>query len=73
LSDRGPVAELYEDRLDWLTRNPLVINAARIAHTFGMDPVAVLRDEGDPLIMLVRTAAAHIIADDEERQARAAR
>jgi hypothetical protein len=42
--------------------------AARIGYTFGMDPVAVLRDEGDDFLMMIRIAALDIWASDEQKR-----
>lgn len=39
---------------------------ARIAKTFGQDPVALLRDEGDDLVGLVRAAAYQVVQGDEK-------
>jgi hypothetical protein len=42
--------------------------AARVGYVFGMDPVAVLRDEGDEFLTMVRVAALDIwISDERER------
>ena len=48
-------------RLEGDTR---VITAARVAHTFGQDPVAYL-EERRPLARLIRIAAHNIIIRDE--------
>lgn len=42
--------------------------AARIGYTFGMDPVAVLRDEGDEVLTLIRIAALDVWAQDEKKR-----
>lgn len=42
-----------------------MIAAARIAKVFGQDPVAMVRDGGDPLVNLVRAAAYQVVAADE--------
>jgi hypothetical protein len=42
---------------------------ARIAKTFGQDPVALLRDGGDDLIGLVRAAAYQVVQADEKAAA----
>lgn len=39
---------------------------ARIAKTFGQDPVALLRDGGDDLVNLMRAAAYQVIQADEK-------
>lgn len=46
-----------------------MVQIARVAHVFGQDPVALLRDDGDEFITLVRIAAAQVIARDEKAQA----
>jgi hypothetical protein len=33
---------------------------------FGQDPVAMIRDEGDPLVGLVRAAAYQVVQADEK-------
>jgi hypothetical protein len=43
-----------------------VIAGARIAKTFGQDPVAMIRDGGDPLVSLVRAAAYQVVQADEK-------
>jgi hypothetical protein len=46
-----------------------VVQVARVAHTFGQDPVALLTDDGDEFVTLVRIAAAQVIErDDRERE-----
>lgn len=42
---------------------------ARIAHTFGQDPIALLTDDGDEFVTLVRIAAAQVVDRDEKAQA----
>jgi hypothetical protein len=58
------------ERIDWLSRQSLVINAARIGQVFGQDPVALLRDEGDPLLTEIRLAALSVVNRDEAERAR---
>lgn len=42
--------------------------AARVGYTFGMDPVSVLRDEGDEFLTMIRVAALEVwISDERER------
>jgi hypothetical protein len=51
-----------------------VINAARVAYTFHLDPLLVLDDLGpDGLHLLIRTAAAQVVDRDERAQAAEAR
>lgn len=49
-----------------------MIDAARVARTFQLDPVAVL-EERDPLRASLRLAAHNVIMSDEKRAADAAR
>lgn len=63
-------AELIRDRIEWLSRNEQLKIAARVAHTFGMDPVAVLSDGGDERLVQLRIAAYVVIGRDEEEAAR---
>jgi hypothetical protein len=58
------------ERIDWLAEQPQVISAARVAYTFGLDPVTLLRDGGDTLLTLIRAAALRIVQADERRAAR---
>ena len=58
--------------MEWLSRHPMVINAARIGSVFGQDPVALLRDEGDPLLTEIRLAALAVVNRDEQAQTRKA-
>lgn len=51
----------------------MLVTAARVANTFGMDPVAVLRDEGDELLLHMRIAAMVVVGRDEEEAARKAK
>ncbi|MBC8092503.1 MAG: hypothetical protein H7Y15_11300 [Pseudonocardia sp.] len=45
--------------------------AARVAHTFNQDPVAMLDNGGDMFLTHVRIAAAKVVSDDERKQAEA--
>lgn len=45
--------------------------AARIAREFKLDPVALLRDEGDEFLMHVRIAAWMTVQDDKKKEAEA--
>lgn len=45
-----------------------MIQIARVAHTFSQDPVALLRDDGDEFVTLLRIAAAQVIERDEKAQ-----
>lgn len=55
--------------IEELSRDPWVLMAARVAHTFSMDPVTVLADGGDELLNQVRVAAMLVVQRDEEEQA----
>lgn len=44
-----------------------------MAHTFGMDPVAVLLDGGDERLVHLRIAAFVVVGRDEEEAARKAK
>lgn len=66
-------AELIRERIEWLAHNEQLKIAARIAKTFGMDPVAVLDDRGDERLMHLRIAAFLVIGRDEEEAARKAK
>lgn len=57
-----------EERIEWLSQHPLVQLAARVGERFAMDPIAVLRDRGDPLLNEVRAAALLVTARDEKRR-----
>lgn len=59
--------------IEELAAHPTVIHAARVAKMFQIDPVAVLRDGGDELVNMVRTAAAMVVSRDEEKEAEKAR
>lgn len=66
-----PASLRYErDIVARLADDGRLINAARVAATFGLDPVTVL-DESDRLKRLVRLAAARVIDDDHRREKRA--
>jgi hypothetical protein len=60
------------ERVEWLSHHPLVINVARIGQTFGQDPVALLREGGDPLLTDIRQAAVNVVNRDEEERNRKA-
>lgn len=49
-----------------------VINAARVAYTFKLDPVMILR-ETDPIAQAVRLAAHVVIQQDKQQAADAMR
>lgn len=58
--------------LDFLQRHQSIIQAARVARVFKLDPVALLRDDGgDEFLMLVRIAAAMVVQEDKRREAEA--
>lgn len=63
-------AELIRERIEWLSRNDQLKVAARVAKTFGMDPVAVLDDGGDERLVHLRIAAYVVVGRDEEEAAR---
>lgn len=42
---------------------------ARIARTFRIDPVTVLRDQGDEFLLNVRAAALQVVQRDDKQQA----
>lgn len=58
-----------EDDIEWLSRNPLLMLAARIARTFRIDPVTVLQDQGDEFLLNVRAAALAVVQRDEKQSA----
>lgn len=52
----------------------MVKMASRIGAVFGMDPVTVLRDGGDELLMQLRVAAYQVwISDERARNAKSTR
>jgi hypothetical protein len=55
-------------RVDWLQQQPLVQTAARVASTFGLNPLDVLRVPEVQQHILI--AAMQVIGKDEERQAK---
>lgn len=57
------------EEIDWLSHNPLIELAARIARTFRIDPVTVLQDRGDEFLLNVRAAALTVVQRDEKQQA----
>lgn len=58
--------------LDFLSKDASIIQAARVARVFKLDPVALLRDEGgDEFLMHVRIAAAMVVQEDKRREAEA--
>jgi hypothetical protein len=61
--------ELIEE----LSHDQLILYAARVAKTFQIDPVDVLRDDGDELLAMVRVAAVMVVQRDEEEAARRAK
>lgn len=65
--------ERVRERVTWLSHHPMVINAARVGQTFGQDPIALLRDQGDPLLTEIRLAALDVVSRDEEERARKAK
>lgn len=66
-------AERMNARIEFLSRLPALVTVARVARTFRMDPVAVLRDGGDPRLVHIRIAAMLAVARDEEEQAKRAK
>lgn len=63
----------YEDisraRIETLSAHPSVKTAARVARTFGIDPLVVL-DEADDFRAHVRIAAWMVTQHDDEEEAR---
>lgn len=59
--------------IEELSRDPLIVYAARVAKTFQIDPVTVLDDGGDELLGMVRVAAVMVVQRDEEEAARRAK
>jgi hypothetical protein len=58
--------------LDFLQKDPSIIQAARVSRVFKLDPVALLKDDGgDEFLMLVRIAAAMVVHEDKRREAEA--
>ena len=53
--------------LDLLSHDAELMQVARVAKTFSLDPVALLRDRGDDFLMLVRVAAAQVVERDEKK------
>jgi hypothetical protein len=51
-----------------LSHHPTVVQIARIAHTFSQDPVALLCDDGDEFVTLLRIAATQVIERDDKAQ-----
>lgn len=47
------------------------MQAARVAREFKLDPVALLSDGGDEFPMMVRIAAARVVARDKRAEAEA--
>ena len=47
--------------------------AARIARVFHLDPVALLDDDGDEFLTLVRIAAVEVVNGDRAKEAEAER
>lgn len=65
------LAARTEEALDTLRHDQRVIQIARVARTFRLDPVALLRDEGDEFLTLVRIAATMVVDDDKRKEAEA--
>jgi len=58
--------------LDFLAKDQGIIQAARVARVFKLDPVALLKDDGgDEFLMLVRIAAAMVVQEDKRKEAEA--
>lgn len=66
MTGSSPRAQAIEDRIDWLSDQPLVKFVARFGERFGIDPIVLLRDEGDPFLNEVRQAALRVIAADDK-------
>lgn len=69
----GPETERAEAAIEYLSHHPQVIQIARVARTFRLDPVALLRDDGDEFLTYVRLAAAQVVHRDEEAAAKKAK
>lgn len=69
----GVRSQRAQQALDVLRRDQRLIQAARIANTFGLDPVTLLRDDGDEFLTLVRIAAAQVVDADRKREEEAAK
>lgn len=59
--------------IDFLRKDPRVVHAAKIAREFKQDPVAMLQDDGDELLMLIRIAAYENVMEDKRKEAEAER
>jgi hypothetical protein len=57
----------------FLSHHPAVEQAARVAREFKLDPVELLSDGGDEWPMMVRIAAAQVVARDKRAEAEAAK
>jgi hypothetical protein len=66
---RSTRAERFAERIEWLSHHRTVVTVARVGKMFGMDPVEVLRDGGDEVVLHIRLAAYAVAARDEEAQA----
>lgn len=62
-----------QQALEILRGDERLVTAARIAREFRQDPVAMLRDDGDEFVMLVRIAAAQVVHEDRRKEAEAER
>lgn len=68
----GVRSQRAREALEVLRHDQRLIQAARIANVFGLDPVALLRDGGDEFLALVRIAAAQVVEADRKREEEAA-
>lgn len=59
---------IFDDRLDRLEADGRVGEAAFVAYTFHIDP-AVIVAESDPVVRLVRLAAARLVNNELKRRA----
>lgn len=55
--------------MEFLQADTVVQMAARVAKTFSIDPIVILRDSEDPLVNQVRMAAAYVVQEDERKAA----
>jgi hypothetical protein len=69
----GVRSQRAQEALEILRGDERLKQAARIAETFGLDPVSLLRDEGDEFLTLVRIAAAQVVDADRKREQEAAK
>lgn len=64
---------MARETIEFLSHDPRVEQAARVARVFHLDPVVLLDDSEDEFPMLVRIAAAQVVNRDEQKAAEAQR